>query len=362
MPGILPMKVIKVGTSSQSRIAQACDRCRSKKIRCDGIRPCCGQCANVGFECRTSDKLSRRAFPRGYTESLEERVRQLESEVRELKDLLDEKDEKIDMLSKMHGNRRPSVGSIAHSPVSDPKKDNAAPPVKEDTFRVQASPLLLGVENSDSYFMGASSGRAFIEAFKRKIQENGKSCSDFNPEAFLHIQGCYPLASKTPDQSLRVPPRLFSDRCVNVYFQEWAPLFPVLHKPTFLRVYEEFVADPEKIKSNHKLAQLYLVFGIAALSGEAPDLDQIAACEAQWQKAIEAILMDNTMITLQCLVLALMYCTVRADYKRLQHYKGVAVGLSHRLGLHQSQKRFSFGALTIETRKKVFWTLYTLDW
>ena len=32
MPGILPMKVIKVGTSAQSRIAQACDRCRSKKV------------------------------------------------------------------------------------------------------------------------------------------------------------------------------------------------------------------------------------------------------------------------------------------------------------------------------------------
>jgi len=94
MPGILPMKVIKVGSSAQSRIAQACDRCRSKKIRCDGIRPCCSQCANVGFECKTSDKLSRRAFPRGYTESLEERVRSLEAEVRELKDLLDEKDEK----------------------------------------------------------------------------------------------------------------------------------------------------------------------------------------------------------------------------------------------------------------------------
>ncbi len=157
------MKVIKVGTSSQSRIAQACDRCRSKKIRCDGIRPCCSQCANVGFECRTSDKLSRRAFPRGYTESLEERVRVLEAEVRDLKDLLDEKDEKIDMLSKMHGNRRLSVGSAANAAAQDIKKEaSATPPPREDTFRVQASPLLLGVENSDSYFMGASSGRAFI--------------------------------------------------------------------------------------------------------------------------------------------------------------------------------------------------------
>lgn len=166
MPGILPMKVIKVGTSSQSRIAQACDRCRSKKIRCDGIRPTCSQCSNVGFECKTSDKLSRRAFPRGYTESLEERVRQLESEVRELKDLLDEKDEKIEMLSKMHGHHRPPCArsSASPKPPVKPERDPGSP-AKHDVFRVQATPLLLGVENSDSYFMGSSSGRAFIGEF-----------------------------------------------------------------------------------------------------------------------------------------------------------------------------------------------------
>jgi hypothetical protein len=354
---VLPMKVIKVGNSSQSRIAQACDSCRSKKIRCDGIRPTCSHCANVGFECRTSDKLRRRAFPRGYTESLEERVRQLEAEILKLKDLLDEK---IDMLSKMHNNRRSSVASVQSQQWD--AKEAAVSPSKEDAFRIQASPLVLGVENSDSYVMGASSGLAFIESLKRKMQENGKSCSHFNPETFLHIQGCYPLTAKAPNPSLRVPPRLFTDRCVNLYFQEWAPLFPVLDKPTFLRVYEEFIANPDKIKSYHKLAQLYSVFSIAALSSEMPDMEQIAACELQCHGALEAVLMDNTMNTLQCLVLALIYCAIRADYKRLQHYKGIAVGLSHQLGLHQSQNRFSFGTLTIETRKKVFWTLYTLDW
>ncbi|KFA47114.1 hypothetical protein S40293_08697 [Stachybotrys chartarum IBT 40293] len=385
MPGILPMKVIKVGNSSQSRIAQACDRCRSKKIRCDGIRPTCSQCANVGFECKTSDKLSRRAFPRGYTESLEERVRQLENEVRELKDLLDEKDEKLDMLSRMDANR------YRHTPATSPSTSDShdsrrdVQVIKEDTFRVQPTPLLLGVENSDSYFMGPSSGRSFIgaynysfppriishdhrqvansqptEAFKRKVQETGRPC-EFSPDAFLHIQGCRPLTTETPAQPLRPPPRMFSDRCVNVYFQEWAPLFPILHKPTFLRVYEEFVADPEKVKSNHKLAQLYLVFSIAGLGFDSPDFEQLAVCELQWKRALDAVLSEDTVNTLQCLILALLFCTVRADYKRLQHYKGVAVSLSHRLGLHQSQKRFSFGALTIETRKKVFWTLYTLD-
>ncbi|EGX95866.1 C6 transcription factor FacB [Cordyceps militaris CM01] len=365
MPGILPMKVIKVGTSAQSRIAQACDRCRSKKIRCDGVRPTCSQCANVGFECRTSDKLSRRAFPRGYTESLEERVRALETEVRELKDLVDEKDEKMDMLSAMHKGlpRRLSTAwaspPLHHDAGSQASKDGILD--KEDTFRVQASPLLLGVENSDAYFMGASSGRTFITALKRKLQESGKPCSEFNPEAFLHVQGCPPLTPNPPEASLRIPPRLFTDRCVNVYFQEWASLFPALHKPTFLRVYEEFVADPEKVKCNYKIAQLHLVFSLAGLSSSAPDLEQLAACERQWTRALEAVLLENTMSALQCLVLALLYCSLTADYRRLQHYKSIAVGLAYRLGLHQSQKRFSFGALTLETRKKVFWTLYTVD-
>ena len=166
MPGILPMKVIKVGTSAQSRIAQACDRCRSKKIRCDGITPCCSQCANVGFACKTSDKLSRRAFPRGYTESLEERVRVLETEVQELKDLLDEKDEKIDMLSRIHSNSS-SIGRPSNTPSTSPdlpdENENAeAPAPKEDTFRVQQPPCLLHGEELDYYFMGASSGRSFV--------------------------------------------------------------------------------------------------------------------------------------------------------------------------------------------------------
>lgn len=84
--------------------------------------------------------------------------------------------------------------------------------------------------------------------------------------------------------------------------------------------------------------------------------------ERQWQTAIDSILHDNSLATLQCLVLAQIYCIAKADYGKLLHYKGFAISLCHRLGLHQSQKRFSLGSLTSETRKKVFWVVYTLDW
>ena len=51
----------------------------------------------------------------------------------------------------------------------------------------------------------------------------------------------------------------------------------------------------------------------------------------------------------------------KGDYNKLLYYTSIGVNLSHRLGLNQSQERFSLEALTRETRKKVFWTLYTLD-
>lgn len=168
MPGILPMKVIQVGTNAQSRIAQACDRCRSKKIRCDGVTPCCSQCSNVGFECKTSDKLSRRAFPRGYTESLEDRVRSLEGDVKDLKDLLDKKDEQIDILSRIRPNpqlhERPARPGSLPSVLED-KPVNEKAKAADDTFQVQYSPCLLSSDHHDTVLMGASSTISFVGGF-----------------------------------------------------------------------------------------------------------------------------------------------------------------------------------------------------
>lgn len=96
---ILPLsvanKTIKEPGLAISRTAQACDRCRAKKLRCDGKLPACSLCAAAGLKCIVSDKLSRRAFPKGYTETLEERVRQLEAENTKLQGLVNLRDEQL---------------------------------------------------------------------------------------------------------------------------------------------------------------------------------------------------------------------------------------------------------------------------
>lgn len=61
---------------------------------------------------------------------------------------------------------------------------------------------------------------------------------------------------------------MVSDQLINIFFQEWAPLFPVLHRPTLLDAYEKYMADPEGIEDQHIIVQLHFIFGIAASSAE----------------------------------------------------------------------------------------------
>lgn len=111
-----PKKTIKAPGLSISRTAQACDRCRAKKSKCDGKLPACSSCAAVGIKCLVSDKLSRRAFPKGYTETLEERVRQLEAENTKLQGLLVLRDEQLAL---NNGTRVCSLNSDPGSPTDE---------------------------------------------------------------------------------------------------------------------------------------------------------------------------------------------------------------------------------------------------
>ena len=97
---------------------------------------------------------------------------------------------------------------------------------------------------------------------------------DFSLEEVFKVnarnQWPQPVSRATSPVDMSAPPRVLSDQLITIYFQEWAPLFPILHRPAFLTAYEQYVAgeDRELLGNGHVLAQLYLVFSIASLSSE----------------------------------------------------------------------------------------------
>lgn len=102
------------------------------------------------------------------------------------------------------------------------------------------------------------------------MQESGKPGGDFKTATFFapkKREAPSPKRHHTSSVSA-LPSRMVSDHMVNIFFQEWAPLFPVVHRPSILKVYTDYVTSPESVKNNHDVAQLNLIFGIAALSAE----------------------------------------------------------------------------------------------
>lgn len=53
------------GDPKRRRIARACDMCRKKKIKCDGVSPKCSHCANYKTECIFTQVEKKRNAPKG---------------------------------------------------------------------------------------------------------------------------------------------------------------------------------------------------------------------------------------------------------------------------------------------------------
>ena len=208
--------------------------------------------------------------------------------------------------------------------------------------------------------------------FKVKLQEDRKRAVNFDTDDLFKPKELPPRQL----DMLQSPPRVVSDQLINIFFQEWAPMFPLLHRPSFLRTYQEYLVNP-RLETPHAHAQMHLVFCIATLASsvraspllpraianaQQSDTKLVPMYEAQWHRALNAVLFEPSLETLQCLILAQIYCIIKGDFRRLVHYLGVGVTTSSLLSLHQSQHHSSATPLVREIQKRVFWSLYTIDW
>lgn len=90
-------------------------------------------------------------------------------------------------------------------------------------------------------------------------------------------------------------------------------------------------------------------------------MDENNTLEHQWMYALQQLNTDYSLETLQCLLLAQLVSIAKGDTNQLLTYKALAMATCTRLGLQHSNKRFEANALVYEMRKRIFWSLYTID-
>jgi hypothetical protein len=195
--------------------------------------------------------------------------------------------------------------------------------------------------------------------FTDKLVSQGKSVTKIPTGALTALPTS--VSRGAPNQAVKTPPRLVSDQLINIFFQEWAPLYPVVHRPTILKAYEQYLNNAESLQRNaHVMAQLNLIFGIAALSSLSRTNQDPTFFEENWSTTLDCFSSETSISSLQCFVLGQIYCMTKGDYRTLLRYRALGVDICHQLGLHENQDS-SANPLEDETRKKVFWSQYVLD-
>ncbi|KAI8598686.1 hypothetical protein EDD21DRAFT_309049, partial [Dissophora ornata] len=69
------------GNSQQkrSKITKACDNCRRRRVKCDGVPEGCGGCRAAKTQCVYTTSNTKRGPPKGYVEVIEDRLGKIEN-------------------------------------------------------------------------------------------------------------------------------------------------------------------------------------------------------------------------------------------------------------------------------------------
>ncbi|KAF8597622.1 hypothetical protein BDV93DRAFT_527295 [Ceratobasidium sp. AG-I] len=104
----------EAGPSKRRRqyASRACNGCRRRRCKCDGVQPTCGTCAHTGHECSWSlEGDARRPATKQLVESLRVKIHVLEAEVARLKDLPGQSDDP---------SSSPALASVPNIPPPNP--------------------------------------------------------------------------------------------------------------------------------------------------------------------------------------------------------------------------------------------------
>ncbi|KIJ51520.1 hypothetical protein M422DRAFT_244680 [Sphaerobolus stellatus SS14] len=266
------------GAAKRGRVGRACDTCRRKKIRCDFQNPHgpegkCSNCAAYNYECTYVEAAKKRGPPKGYVESLENRLQRMETLLQRLcpdADFTQELGVVIDRETwwndRTHSknstspsstlppsnvqaksrtsspggtagksrNARPSRGGSGGTFTDGSDDESVLPPLSEEVQRLTLSSM-------DRRFHGKSSGLVLVQAaIDMKREYTG---TEVSPKEDLWSDD---YESRQSDvASFDFPPPDLMEELIPLYFHHNNLYLPLLHRPTFERQYRDGVHERE---------------------------------------------------------------------------------------------------------------------
>ncbi|KAH7012790.1 putative transcriptional activator protein acu-15 [Macrophomina phaseolina] len=356
--------------SGKIRVTRACDRCKKRKVRCNGQQPC-NVCTEAAATCSFHASYSRGRRPNVRVSRLGPPA-QIAADPRTRRETAHPAS---DFDSRMTVTTPTDLGTLEPSRPSVPRGGSIT--AGEPASRTSPEPTQTDLQG---YYVGPSSGISFLSRIQKRFEEtvsfpNGLSVFNFG-DAPLPYGDTYSNSADTVQPYL--DPTFFfllnredTARLVQRYFDFAVPVDRFLHRPTIERRLDEFYETQgtmhDKDAAPAETAVLFMVFAIAQEHMVAKLSPSGVNMSARYFRAANHQLsMEQGAVRLASVQARLCQCLWLLSQSRINHcwsLFGTVARLALALGLHRNRnaRSDSMSQVEIECRRRTFWSAYSLD-
>ncbi|KAI8093281.1 fungal-specific transcription factor domain-containing protein [Halteromyces radiatus] len=401
----------------RQRVSKACEQCRGKKTKCDGQLPSCGICRSQNITCTYKAITKKRGPPKGYIEAIEGRLHRLEALIGSI---IQEDDPRFQAilnelnapLQTVNGELiRPRRANAVTSSYDTVSPTSTTAPLSSSVTEVQNAGLSQYLESSSSLpqqsrerihqqsqvdynelsshesdisptvkveedvetsdnlgnlsvdesgqlrYYGKSSGFYML----RNSQNFRNGAFRFNSRGYRGDSKMNPLEQLIIDP-FELPPADLSKILLDLYFDHFYTLLPIVHKDSFRQAYENTTNPP-----SHLLLNAIYAVASRICSDErvrtTPDQPETAG-DIFFERArilLDFEYDDFKVSTVQSLLLMSSHQNGALKSIRGWIYSGMAFRMSQNLGLHCNCDSWDLTHTEKEERKRVFYCCFVID-
>ncbi|XXG93819.1 hypothetical protein Hte_000068 [Hypoxylon texense] len=355
-------KSAKRKPARRERVALACQRCKTRKQKCDGQRPACGSCARLSLKCvYVVPLVSAAGEKKVYIRALEQRIVELEAYLASIGHL--------------------GVGSdhLARlgQPMSSSQHTASLPPDQAPTLASEqtqlddeddANDILLAVRDlslsASGHYIGATSNITIGRVLSSVVHSQRTSIPAAHEEQASQGEddpAPKSIYSTNSGNMIGVPflSTPVAERLLHGWFRHIATRYPMLHSSEVLRLHH----NRDNLTDEYERTILHLIYAVSGRwlesAGEMGHFFSDQHYELAFDE-LDSILRLRDFRTVNYLLLMALYCTRAPRDPGAWTYIGAAMKLCIELGLHRRPRRQQ-PSVEGEMDKRRFWTTYFLD-
>ncbi|KAL6898439.1 fungal-specific transcription factor domain-containing protein [Trichoderma evansii] len=358
--------------AKRRKTQQACSNCRGRKTKCDGQYPICAACERRGVAMTC---IYERVQPASHSQ----RYADLESRLQRL-----EQGENMDIRSLQSPRFGPDI-TLADDDSLPPS--NTSGIVGHDdrpqNFGHQQVDALATVisDDNDNCVYGESSTIAFVREFTQRdppdsiaVQNKYQSGDTTREPARMESPALLTpldISLGNRDNLAILPLRSNADDFLRCYFEFIHPLFPLLHRDSFISQYNQLWVPNGNSKSGKEdivfMCNLNLVFALGCQFSSLAHSSHRASIANEFYKTSRRVLLydilgSTSLSVVQWLLLSGVYLQSTSYASHCWNTVGLAIRLAQSLGLHlEYPGSKSESQLKREMRRRIWHTCVVLD-